>query len=162
MAKDKEDQAQQSGDQGGSFTPPNSQAELDALIASATSKFADYAELKAKAEKFDAAEAANLSEVEKATKRAEEAEAKVQAFEAAAQRSTWAQEIVKDSSIPADVLRGNTKEELENHFKQLTALVEAKPGGTAPRITSTPPGKRTGSDKAPSRAVEALRALSLR
>jgi hypothetical protein len=116
------------------YTPPATQADLDRIIADRLSrekaKYADYGDLKAKAAKFDEAEQANKTELQKALDRAAAAEAKVTSYETRDQVTTWAKEIVKDSKVPADALRGSTKEELQAHFDQLKALVpsdEEKP-----------------------------------
>jgi len=45
--------------------------------------------------------------------RAEAAEAKVAAFELRDQKRTWAAEIAKDSLVPPEALRGDTKEEFQ-------------------------------------------------
>lgn len=71
---------------GDSFTPITSQEDLNRTIADRISrersKFADYADLKAKAERLDELEAANKSEIEKATDRVTKAEAEVAAIPA--------------------------------------------------------------------------------
>jgi len=146
------------------FTAPASQADLDALIAKhvgeATAKFGDYEALKEKATQFDQNQAANLSELEKATKRAEEAEKLVAGFKAAEERAGWVKEIAKDRPELASALRGSTKAELEEHYTQLTGLLGAQP---ASRVrTHTPPvPKSAEGGSAKGRAVEALRALKL-
>jgi len=45
------------------------------------------------------------------------------AFKQREQIAEWSREITKDSHIPADVLRGNSEEELKAHFEQLLSLV---------------------------------------
>jgi len=68
------------GDKGG-FTPPASQADFDRIISERVTreraKYADHADLKAKAAKFDALEAANLTESEKTANRLAAADAEV-------------------------------------------------------------------------------------
>ena len=146
-------------EEGKEFTPITSQDELNKVIgqriAAVKSQFGDYDALKDKAAKFDAAEQASKTDIEKATARAEAAEAKVAAFEAKEQRAAWAAEIVKDSKVPAAVLRGSTREELLEHFEQLKAgyAVEQQQ-----RRRATPPGKPAGGDGG-SPAVAALREL---
>lgn len=66
------------------FQPITSQEQLNALLgdrlARERAKFADYDELKAKAEKFDEAEKANLSELEKATEANAQLKQELEAF----------------------------------------------------------------------------------
>lgn len=150
------------GDNGGStggFTPPASQAEFDRIIADRLSrqaaKFADYDDLKTKASKFDEVTEASKSELQKERERAEAAERKAAAYEAEKQVATWASEIVKGSTIPANALRGSTKEELTEHFEVLKSIA-APPQ----QKRGTPPGKRAADgDKPGSRAAQALRDL---
>lgn len=85
-----------------------------------------------KARKFDEAEEANKTELEKALARAEAAEKAIAEREAKDQAAALAQEIAKEKGIAdASVLRGSTKEELEAHADQLLSLLP-KPTGAAP------------------------------
>lgn len=52
---------------------------------------------------------------------------RVHEFETKAERSKTVAEVAKDSGVPADALRGNTREELEAHAEVLKALI--KPSG---------------------------------
>lgn len=140
-----EQQGQPSGG-GAAYTPPATQADLDKIIESRLtrerSKFQDYDTFKEKAGKFDAAEP-ELTELR----------TKVAGFEQRDQIAEWSTEITKDSAVPASALRGNTREELEKHHTQLSALL--------PKATrrTTPPGKSSGEDAGPKRAAAALRQL---
>lgn len=117
-------------DQQATYTPPATQADLDRIIADRLSrersKFADYGDLQKKAAEFDKAQEAAKTDLQKAIDRAEAAEKKVADYETRDQVSTWAKEIVKDSKVPADALRGTTQEELQAHFAQLSALIPAE------------------------------------
>lgn len=62
---------------------------------------------------------ASKSELEKTLERAQKAEEKVKAYEAQAQRTAWLDEVAKDTGLPADVLRGNTLEEIQAHAEKL-------------------------------------------
>ena len=144
---------QQPADQPKTFT----QEQVNALIASEKrklgEKFADYDDLKAKATQFEQIEQSTKTDLQKALERADEAEKKAAAFEQREQVSKWAAEITKDSQIPASALRGNTREELEAHFKDLEALI---PKPQQQKRTPVPAGKPTGSEGG-SAAVSALR-----
>ena len=59
---------------------------------------------KEKAEKWDAQQQEGMTEVEKLTKRAEEAEAKLAAYEAQTQRRTDAAEVSEKTGVPASLL----------------------------------------------------------
>lgn len=150
------------GDNGGSsggYTPPATQDELnkivEARLARERAKFADYDDLKTKASEYDKVTEASKTELQKERERAEAAERKAAAYEAKEQVAAWASEIVKGSSIPANALRGSTKEELTEHFEVLKSIAPAPA-----QKRGTPPGKRAADgDKPGSRAAQALRDL---
>mgnify|MGYP003356662418 CR=1 FL=1 len=106
------------------FTPITSQDQLNNVIADRLrrerAKFADYAELKEKA-----AAAAEL------TDRAEAAEAKLAELIRANEVRSWRAAVAADYGVPADALRGETMEALEEHAAQLQSLLSTKPA--APR-----------------------------
>lgn len=80
--------------------------------------------------KFEATEAEKTSLAEK-----------VKEFETKAERSKTVSEVAEAAGVPAKALRGNTREELEEHAKELAALI--KPSG--PVI----PGQEKTPDKIP-------------
>jgi Lon protease-like protein len=69
------------GQQDSGWTPPASQQELNRIIGErvkrAQDKYADYSDLKAKAEEFDKLAQSRMSEVERANERATRAESEV-------------------------------------------------------------------------------------
>lgn len=146
-----------SGEGGSEFKAITSQADLDRILgdrlARERAKFADYDEVKAKAAEFDKVSEASKSEIQKALDRAAAAEKEAEGYRQREQVQKWARDIVKGSSIPADVLRGGTEEELRAHFEQLKALAPA-----APRRTAVPAGKADAGG-GESRAAAALRQL---
>jgi len=139
--------------EGKSFT----QEQVNALIAEAKRKErekipTDYDDLKAKASKLDQLEQESKTELQKALDKATALETELTGYKTKEQVSAWAADVVKGSDIPASVLRGSTKEELEQHFEQLKALAPK------PKRTSAPAGQVTGEGQG-SRAVAALRSL---
>ena len=88
---------------------------------------------------------AEKTDLQKAIDRAVEAETRLAEFETREQVSAWASEIVAGSGIPASVLRGSTKEDLQAHFDDLQRLVSAQPvapvvpgAGRAPSVSAGP------------------------
>lgn len=81
-----------------------------------------------RARKSQGAEA-RLAEVEASRAELEqkvsELEGKVSAMTQEKELQQLAEEIVKDSGVPAGLLRGNSEEELRAHFEQLTEFVAA-------------------------------------
>lgn len=124
----------------GSYKPPATQADLDRIIqdrvARVKSSYADYDDLKAKAEQADTFQS-RIAELESTNG---ELSGKVQTFEAEKERAALVSEIAKDKKVPADALRGNTREELEAHADTLAELF--KP--TAPVV----PNQERTPDKA--------------
>ena len=148
------------GAEGAGFKTITSQADLDRIIgeriARERGKFADYDELKRKANEFDKAAEASKTELQKALDRAEAAEKRAAAFEAKEQAASWAAEIVKGSDVPASLLRGDTKEALQAHFDQL----KNDPHFAPPKRRAVPTGKADREDVGEKgRAAAALREL---
>lgn len=118
------------------FAPITSQADLDRIIGDRLSreraKYADYDDLKTKARAFDEAEQARLSDLEKATKRAEKFEAEVKSLKASQLRF----EVANSKSVPANLLTGATKEELE---ASADALIEFAGAQSKPRTPQPNP-----------------------
>lgn len=102
--------------------PPRTftQDELNAIAAEerrkTAEKFADYDDLKAKADELDQVKQENQTELQKAIARAEKAEklaAEEQAGREAADRRSLAATVASEKGVPASHISGKTKEELE-------------------------------------------------
>jgi len=115
------EQSNEGGNDSG-FTPPATQAELNKIIADRIAreraKTADYADLKAKAAKFDEIDAQSKSESEKAVERITAAETARIAAEARADRIEVA---LEKGLTPSQAKRlvGSTREELEADADEL-------------------------------------------
>ncbi|MCZ4325678.1 hypothetical protein [Brachybacterium paraconglomeratum] len=110
--------------------PPRTftQDELNAILAEdrrkTAEKYADYDELKTKAEKLDEAEQENQTELQKAIARAEKAEQDAAAERSAretAERQSLAALVAAEKGVPATHISGSTREELEQSAEQLIA-----------------------------------------
>lgn len=115
------------------------QADVDRIVTKRLSDFADYDELKAKAEKFDAAEEANKSELEKALEKANKLQTELDDLHKRDQIRAVRDEVSQTTGVPASLLTGNTVEECEAQAK---AIAEYK-SQTAP---ATYPVVRDGGD----------------
>lgn len=143
------------------FKAPASQDEFDRMVASRLdrerSKFADYDDIKAKAEKFDAAEEANKTEIQKATDRAAAAEQR--ALEA--ERQSLKSSIAAETGVPVEVLHGDDEASIRaaaqkvldwsKTNKRPTPHVSALKSGSAAEDSSGMTGKQ--------KAAAALRSL---
>ena len=92
-----------------------SQDEVNAIVgkrlAEEKGKFADYEDLKAKAAKFDEAEEANKSELQKVTERATALENELKSMKEAEAVRNIKEKVAKETGIPANLLTGSTEEE---------------------------------------------------
>lgn len=152
-------------DGGAEFQPITSQEQLNKLIGerinSVKTKYADYGDLKAKAAKFDEAENAAKTELQKLTEdrdghktRADRAEAALMRIEVGTAKGL--------TVTQARRLVGTTREELEADADQLIADFQASaqqsrrpPDPNHLRSGSGPDGRESGKD----RAAAALRQL---
>lgn len=112
-------------------------------------RFADYDDLKAKASEYDKAQEASKTELQKAIDRAAAAEKERDDLKAAekaridkeaheADRKKWREAAAKKHGIPADVIQGNTEDEIGAHAEQLAKLLPRK--GHVPREGELPAG----------------------
>lgn len=72
-------------------------------------------------------EEASKTEAQKQAEALASAQSELEQYKQRDQVRSWAQEIVTDSSVPADALRGSSREELQEHFEQLKALITPAP-----------------------------------
>ena len=137
------------------FEPIASQEALDKIvqnrIARERAKFSDYDELKAKAEKFAEFEESQKTEAQKTAERLEAAEKRAAELETKAIRA----EVAAKTGVPANLLIGNTAEEIEARAAELIAYKgEQKP----PRMIV--PGQGNDPKTAPVNADDWLRQLA--
>ncbi|WP_280429136.1 hypothetical protein [Nocardia brasiliensis] len=120
------------------FQAITSQEDLDRIIqtrlARQEAKYADYNTLKEKAGKFDQAEAEKLSEIEKASQRAEQAEKLV----AEMQLDKLRRDVADAKGIPAKLVTGTTQEEME---AAADALISWR-GVVPDQVPNSSPGPR--------------------
>lgn len=128
------------------FTAPQSQEDLNKIIearlARERAKYADYDNLKTAAQKLAEIEAANQTEAEKAQVRLEAAEKRAAELESQYLRA----EVANEKGVPAKLLAGATREELEAAADELIAFRgEQKP----PAPKSSALGRVNQSESAP-------------
>ena len=106
------------------------QSELNAIIgdrlAQERKKYADYEELKGKAEKYDAAEEASKTELQKEQERSANLQKQLEALQKADAERQLKEKVSKETGVPMELLRGDTEEDLK---AQADAILKfAKPG----------------------------------
>lgn len=152
MPEGTENTDQQNVEQGKKeYQAPATQADLDRIVenrlAKERAKYAGFDDLKAKAEKFDQAEAANKSELQKAQDAAAAAEKRATDAEAKALRG----EVAAAKGVPAALLSGSTQEELEAAADALLAFK-----GPGDHVPSTPGDGEDVNARVDSRSAKEL------
>jgi len=105
-------------------------------------------ERRAKANKAAAVELAHLKESQAEEKQKYEAlQAKLEAYEAENEQKKWKTEIAHELNVPMELLRGSTREQIQEHAEQIASVLHPKP--KAPQIHSAgkQPDKPESSDK---------------
>lgn len=92
------------------FTQEEVNAIVGKRLADEKSKFADYEELKTKALKFDEAEEASKSELQKATERAEALQKELEGLKKANEIESVRNKVAQALGVPADLLTGDDEE----------------------------------------------------
>lgn len=125
------------------FTQEELNKIVEDRLARERAKFTDYEDLKAKAEKYDAQEEAQKSELQKATERAQALEVELDGLKKANELRTIREEVAKATNVPANLLTADTKEACEEQAKQILAFASpkgypsVKDGGETPAPTGT-------------------------
>ena len=145
--------------QGDGFKPITSQDDLNRIIGERIGKvkaqYADYDALKEKASKFDQAEEASKTELQKERERAEAAERRA----SQAERSALQQRIAAEEGVIPEVLHGDTEEEMRAAAKKVIEWRDSGKKKAPPPKTLKSGSSRDGSDTGGSRAAAALRQL---
>lgn len=119
--------------QGGStYTPPATQADLDRIVENRLQrerqKYSDYDQLKAQAEQMQGL----VAERDSLRSQLETANSELSTYKANDQRRQWAVEVAQETGVPADVLRGDSKEDMLAHASSLKSYLMP----SAPRVGS--------------------------
>lgn len=111
------------------------QAQLDAIVAERLNrereKFADYDTLKEKAGKFDAAEEAAKSELQKATDKAAELQKQLDDLKKQNTLRTLREKVAGEMKVPVNLLTAETEDAMK---AQAQAILEYARPGTYPNV----------------------------
>lgn len=125
------------------------QAEMDAIIgdrlARERQKYADYDSLKEKAGKYDEAQEANKTELQKALENASKIQKELDALKSANNVRDVREKVAKEMDVPASLLTADTEEACK---KQAEAIIEYA-GGTKKKYPSP---KENKNEKSPQEA----------
>lgn len=136
---------EETNEQGSTFEPIASQEALDKIvqtrIARERAKFADYNEIKAKADKLAQFEESQKTEAQKSQERLEAAEKRAAELESKATRA----EVAAAKGVPVALLSGSTQEELEAAADALIAFKGEQPTGPVIPNQGKTPNKPAGT-----------------
>lgn len=145
------------GDEGGSgegnepepksFTQEQVDQIVEKRLAKERGKYKDYDELKTKAMKLDEMENAGKSELDKLKESNAALRKQIDDAAAEKQHAEWVSEVAKDKDVPAELLRGSTRDELEAHAELLHKALN--PSSKAPQVrnqTRTPSHQNSNKD----------------
>ena len=123
------------------FTQEEVNAIVGKRLAEEKGKYADYDVLKAKAEKFDEAEEASKSELQKATERAQNLENELNGLKKAEEIRQTREKIATEPGIPSNLLTGSTEDECKAQAEAIKAYAtpgypKVKDGGEVPKTSS--------------------------
>ena len=104
------------------------QDEVNHIVSNRVKKYADYDELKKKADMFDQIEEANKTELQKAQDRANSLQTELDALKKASELRDLRDEVSKAKGVPASLLTGGTREECETQADQILSFAKASPG----------------------------------
>lgn len=123
------------------------QAEVDAIIGDRLKrereKFADYSDLKTKAEEYDKQQAASKSELQKEQEKSAALQKEIEAMK---KKSTIAEaraKVAKDTGVPIECLSGEDEDSCKAQAEAI--LKFAKPSGYPGVRKDTPPKKNSSS-----------------
>jgi len=107
------------------------QTELDTIVRDRLqrerNKYADYDTYKEKAEKFDAAEEARKTELQKATERVTALETELNALKKSNEVRAIRDQVAKETGVPATLLTADTEEACKEQAEAIKAF--AQPSG---------------------------------
>lgn len=108
------------------------QEELNAIVndrlGRQKAKFADYDDLKAKAEKFDKLEEASKSELQKATEKATALQSELDAMKRQSELREIREKVAKETGVTANLLTGDTEEACVEQAKAILEFAGAQKG----------------------------------
>ena len=107
------------------------QADIDRIVQDRLSrerdKYSDYADLKAKAEKFDEIEEASKTELQKATEKASALQAELDSIKKANAVRTMREKVANDTGVPANLLTADSEDACKEQAKSI--LEFSRPSG---------------------------------
>lgn len=142
MAEEVKDVTTPSEEPERTFTQSELNVILGDRLAQERKKYADYEELKGKAEKYDAAEEASKSELQKEQEKNASLQKQLEAFQRADTERKLKEKVSQETGVPVSVLRGATEEELRTQAEEILKIYKpetvsypnVRDGGETPKV----------------------------
>ena len=121
------------------FTQDELNAVVNDRLKREREKYADYSDLKKKAELYDKYEEESKSEIQKATERAEKLQAELDGIKKQEEVRGIREKVSKETGVPASLLSGMTEEDCKEQAEGIKAFAnpsypnvkdKGEPGGT--------------------------------
>lgn len=125
MAEEMKDVTTPSEEPERTFTQSELNAILGDRLAQERKKYADYEELKGKAQKYDQAEEASKTELQKEQEKTAALTKQLEAFQKADNERKLKDKIAQETGVPAALLRGDSEEDLRSQAEAILSF--AKP-----------------------------------
>lgn len=104
------------------------QDEVNRIVAERVKRYANYEELKQKAEQFDKIEEESKSELQKALDKANGLQTELDALKEKETLRDLRDEVSKEKGVPANLLTGTTREECEAQAEDIINFAAQRPG----------------------------------
>lgn len=151
MAETVNQATNQNGTGAGTQERTFTQSELNAIVTDRLSRereqYADYAALKEKAEKYDAAQEADKTDLQKATEKVAALQAQVEAYTKADNLRQLREKVSKETGVPASLLYGEDEDSCKAQAQAILDYAKPVSGGTTIRDGGDPQAKPTGSTR---------------
>lgn len=129
------------------FTQDELNAIVNDRLGREKAKYADYADLKAKAEKFDKLEEASKSELQKATEKATALQSELDALKKQSELRDIREKVAKKTGVTASLLTGDSEEACEAQAKAILEFAGAQKGYPAVKDGGEAGGNINGSTR---------------
>ena len=110
-------------------------------------QYADYAALKEKAEKYDAAQEADKTDLQKATEKVAALQAQVDAYTKADNLRSIREKVSQETGVPANLLYGEDEDSCKAQAQAILDYAKPVSGGTVIRDGGEPQVKPSGSTR---------------
>lgn len=151
MAETVNQATNQNGTGAGTQERTFTQSELNAIVTDRLSRereqYADYAAIKEKAAKYDAAQEADKTDLQKATEKVAALQAQVEAYTKADNLRSIREKVSKETGVPAGLLYGEDEDSCKAQAQAILDYAKPTGSGTVIRDGGDPQAKPSGSTR---------------